>query len=138
MLRKGLENPPEILNSGPGVVPDNVLTRQYDAISQGRSTVSLPPPMPIARNQIEPDTDTIVPQDELPAELHRPVFTPRLPGTLDGFQGIDLATNEVLGDNGEAFALNDAEIQLVRKLCFEVAERATLARMAGLRERLGL
>lgn len=126
------QNPPPFL-------PDNVLTRAYDAITGARATVSLPPPAAVIhREPAEPPGEPWDRPDVLVAPYVPVEASPSPVGPLGGFQGIDLRTNEIVGDNGEAFPLTVEEAEKVLGICFEIAERVTLARLQNLKARLGL
>ncbi len=111
-------------------MPDNPYTRQLEAAQQGRSTVSLPPPIPLEAPEGWVDEDLGVIRPTPPPEPSA--------GPLMGFQGIEFKTWEIIGDNGEAFALTSEEQEDLLKLCFKAAERETLARLDTLKRRLGL
>jgi len=146
-------------------MPDNPYTRMLESITAGRGTVSLPPPMPITQvdkatfcavcevplantgsvdgrhcpqhtgaipdiveEAIEPNVANLTHRQPPP-----PVSQPTHP--LHGFDGVDLRTSEVWGDNGETFAMTQAEIEEAGQLCLRVAKRVMAGRLAELESR---
>jgi hypothetical protein len=118
-------------------MPDNPYTRMLESITAGRGTVSLPPPVPIPDEPIqdtveeatEPNVSTLTHQRPSPP----PVSI--LTHPLHAFDGLDLRTNEVWGDNGETFAMTPAEIEEAGQLCLRVAKRVMAGRLAELESR---
>jgi len=122
-------------------MPDNPYTRMLDAISGGRSTVSLPPPVPIpdgpiedtVEDAIEPNVSNLTHHQPPPPVSQPTQYSPR---SLRGFQGIELGdVNEVVGDNGEPFVMTPAEIEEAGQLCLRVAKRVMAGRLAELESR---
>jgi len=115
-------------------MPDNPYTRMLESITAGRGTVSLPPPIPVPD---EPIPDTVEEAIEPNVTHLRPVPPPvsQLTHPLQGFDGVDLRTSEVWGDNGETFTMTPAEIEEAGQLCLRVAKRVMAGRLAELESR---
>lgn len=139
MLRNSLAGDPSPnADSGPADVyqPQNLLTQQWDNITGGRATVSLPAPrMPVS--DPGPVIPAPLPQEQFP-HYPQPEIVPTVKPQLSGFIGINLETNEVIGDDGDGFRLTDDERKEIVSLCIRVTERAMLAKLAQLRENAGL
>ena len=116
-------------------MPDNPYTRMLDSISQGRATVSLPPPVPMPTEVPEPH-DAYMPED-FGAPITRPaIIQPEPHQMLRGFDGVELrGVPAVIGDNNEAFPMTPEEVAEVSQLCLRVAERVMTDQLTALRGR---
>ena len=121
-------------------MPDNPYTRMLESITQGRGTVSLPPPVPIpdeplpdlVEDAIEPNVSNVTRRPPVsPAPHPRVVFSP-----ATGFQGIDLLSSAVISDGDEAFLMTPAEIEEANQLCCRVIKRTLTDQIASIEKRL--